>query len=121
MAAVDFLSEVMTPEGMIAADRLTHCFRVTKVELAGAFGLSSDAVSKSARVKTPATQRRLRDCVEIINRVLPWTRTLPQAYAWYRSQPIPSFGDRTAEDLVKEGRAEEVKAYLSRIAVGGYA
>ncbi len=26
-----------------------------------------------------------------------------------------------AEDLVKEGRAEAVKRYLSRIAVGGYA
>jgi hypothetical protein len=44
-----------------------------------------------------------------------------QAFAWYRSQPLPSFGDLTAEDLVKEGRAEDVKAYLNRIGAGGYA
>jgi hypothetical protein len=34
---------------------------------------------------------------------------------------LPSFGDQTAEALVKEGRAEAVKRYLDRIAVGGYA
>ena len=121
MATVDFLAEVMTRDGAVAADRLTARLRVTKIELARAFGLSGDAVSKSARLKTPATQRRLRDGVEIINRVLPWAGSVPQAFAWYRSQPLPSFGDRTAEDLVKEGRADEVKAYLSRVAVGGYA
>jgi hypothetical protein len=43
------------------------------------------------------------------------------AFAWYRSQPLPSFGDQTAEDLVKKGRAGVVKSYLNRIAVGSYA
>lgn len=122
MATSDhFLSDVMTPDGFVAADRLVYRLHVTKGELARAFGLSRDSVSKSARLKASATQARLRDVVEIINRVLPWAGSVPQAFAWYRSQPLPSFGDRTAEDLVKEGRAEAVKAYLSRIAVGGYA
>lgn len=121
MADGGFLAEVMAPDGVIAADQLTARLHITKVELARAFGLSGDAVSKSARLKTPATQRRLRDGVEIINRVLPWAGSLALAFAWYRSQALPSFGDRTAEDLVKEGRAEDVKSYLSRVAVGGYA
>nr|WP_296809298.1 hypothetical protein [Thiocapsa sp.] len=34
---------------------------------------------------------------------------------------MPSFGDRAAEDLVKDGRAQAVKEYLSRIAEGGSA
>jgi hypothetical protein len=59
--------------------------------------------------------------VEIINRVSPWAGSVGGAFAWYRSQPLPSFGDKTAEDLVKEGRAQAVKDYLSRIAEGGYA
>ncbi len=29
--------------------------------------------------------------------------------------------NKTAEDLLKEGRAQDVKDYLSRIAAGGYA
>ena len=108
-------------DGLIITDRLSHELRITKAELAIALGLSRDAVSKTTRLKAHATQARLRDVAEIINRVLPWAGSVPQAFAWYRAQPLPSFGDRTPEDLVKEGRAEAVKTYLSRIAVGGYA
>jgi hypothetical protein len=120
MSAV-LLAEVVDPDGVVVADRLTATLRITKLELALALGLSRDAVSKTARLKSPATQARLRDVLEIMNRVLPWAGSVAQAFAWYRSQSLPSFGDQTAEDLVKEGRAEAVKAYLSRIAVGGYA
>jgi hypothetical protein len=120
-SAQAFLADVIGADGLVAPDGLSGELRITKGELAIAAGLSRDAVSKTARLKARATQARLRDVAEIINRVLPWAGSAPQAFAWYRSQPLPSFGDRTAEDLVKEGRAEAVKAYLSRIAVGGYA
>jgi hypothetical protein len=120
-AARAFLSDVMRPDGCVAPDGLSSELRITKSELAIASGLSRDAVSKTTRLKARATQARLRDVVEIINRVMPWAGSAPQAFAWYRAQALPSFGDRTAEDLVKEGRAEAVKSYLSRIAVGGYA
>ena len=119
-AANAFLADVMRPDGCVAPDGLSSELRITKGELAIASGLSRDAVSKTTRLKARATQARLRDVVEIINRVMPWAGSAPQAFAWYRAQPLPSFGDRTAEDLVKEGRAEAVKSYLSRIAVGGY-
>lgn len=117
----EFLSDVMSETGLVDADRLSAEFRVTKTELALAAGLGREAISKTARLRSRATQSRLRDVAEIINRVLPWAGSVPQAFAWYRAQPLPSFGDRTAEDLVKEGRAEAVRTYLGRIAVGGYA
>lgn len=120
-AARDFLSDVLSADGFIATDRLTGELRITKIELANATGLSREAVSKTVRLKAHSTQARLRDVVEIVNRILPSAGSVQQAFAWYRAQPIPSFGDQTAEDLVKEGRAEAVKRYLSRIAVGGYA
>lgn len=116
-----FLRDTLTADGEVAVDRLTAALHVTKAELASAFGLSRDAVSKSARRHSRTTQTRLRDGVEIINRVLPWAGSVPQAFAWYRAQPLPSFGDQTAEELIKQGRAEAVRRYLGRIAVGGYA
>ena len=116
-----FLKDVMGHDGQIATDLFIRELRINKTELAMALGLSRDSVSKVSRLKSPATQARLRDVAEILNRVLPWTGSAPQAFAWYRAQSMPSFGDRTAEDLVKEGRAEAVKAHLSRIAVGGCA
>ena len=116
-----FLDEVISCEGLVEPDRLSAVLRVTKSELAAASGLSRDAVSKTRRLHAPATQVRLREVAEIINRILPWGGSAQQAFAWYRSQTVPSFGDQTAEDLVRAGRAEHVLSYLSRIAVGGYA
>lgn len=120
MPAIAFLSVVIGQDGLVETDRLIHELGTTKTELAIALGLSRNSVSKTSRLKSRTTQTRMREVVEIINRVLPWAGSVPQAFAWYRAQPIPSFGDRTPEDLVKEGRAEAVRTYLSRIAVGGY-
>jgi hypothetical protein len=116
-----FLERAVGDDGIIETDFLARELHITKIELGAAIGLSKDAVSKTTRLKAAATQSRLRDVVEIISRVRPWAGSVHQAYAWYRAQPLPSFGDRTAEDLVKEGRAEAVKKYISRIALGGYA
>jgi hypothetical protein len=121
MSDMAFMAEIAGDGGLIAADRLSGVLCITRAELALAIGLSRDAVTKTARARMPATQSRLRDVVEILNRVRSWSGSPQQAFAWYRSQPIPSFGDQTAEALVKEGRAEAVKRYLDRITVGGYA
>lgn len=121
MSDTAFLEETSGVGGLVAVDRLSGVLHITRAELAVAVGLSRDAVAKSARARRPATQARLRDMVEILNRVRRWAGSPPQAFAWYRSQPLPAFGDQTAEALVKEGRAEAVKRYLDRIAVGGYA
>ena len=121
MASLAFLSYVSGDNGGVSADRLSTVLHITKSELALAAGLSRDAVSKTARRSSVATQSRLRDMSEIINRVIPWAGSELAAYAWYRSQPLPSFGDATAEELVRQGRAESVRAYLGRIAAGGFA
>ncbi len=121
MSDLTFLKETSADNGSVAAGRLSEILHITRAELANALGLSRDAVLKLTRVGSPATQARLRDLVEIINRVRGWAGSPQQAFAWYRSQPLPSFGDQTAEALVKEGRAEAVKRHLDRIAVGGYA
>jgi len=115
-----FAMENHEAEGRISVDALVESLHITKIELASATGLSRDAVSKRVRVNARRTQSRLREVVEIIQRVLPWAGSVQAAFSWYRSQPLPSFGDQTAEDLVKAGRAEAVRQYLSRIAVGGY-
>jgi hypothetical protein len=121
MARSGFLHQVITDDGFVAANALAKVLHITQNDLADVTGLSRDSVSKSSRCKNRPTQARLRDTVEIINRVSEWSGGVGRAFAWFRSQPLPSFGDKTAEDLVKEGRAEAVKAYLARIADGGYA
>src|SRR3546814_17385498 len=59
--------------------------------------------------------------LEIINLVQGWAGGAAQAMAWYRAEPIPAFGGRTAEALVKSGNATAVRDYVDQLAPGGYA
>lgn len=121
MAELNFLDDMIAHDNHISPAVLAERLRISRIELASALGLSRDAVSKSGRAGAPKTQSRMRDMIEIINRILPWAGSELAAFAWYRSQSLPSFGDKTAEELVSEGKAEAVKTYLGRIAEGGYA
>lgn len=57
---------------------------------------------------------------EILDRIKTWAGGETEALVWFRSFPIPAFGDRTAESLVKTGKAEDVRDYLDAVAVGAF-
>ena len=59
--------------------------------------------------------------LEIVNRIAGWAGGTDQAVAWYRAEPIPAFGGRTAEQLVKDGRAAALRDWLDHVATGGFA
>lgn len=107
--------------GVINAKAVADRLHVNKTQLAGVLGVGVESLRRRNREQAAKVQTRMRDMVEIINRTQPWAGTVNQAFAWYRSQPLPSFGGVTAEELVKEGKAEAVKRYLARINEGGYA
>ncbi len=113
-------TDLIDESSYISPRALADEFHTTVKEIAALSGLSLDTISKQSRFRSKPSQKRLRDILLIINRVLPWCGTPMQAYAWFRSEPLPSFGDLTAEDLVKRGMAEAVLEEVSRIAKGGY-
>ena len=95
--------------------------RTTKTEIAGTLGLGKDAFARRSRVRARKTQVRLRQMLEILNRVEAATGSPIAAYAWFRAEPLSGFGGATPDQLVREGKAEHVHAYLDRIMAGGYA
>ena len=121
VSAPDFIREVVTDDGYVAPKELARVLHITQRELANIAGLRRDAVSKRSRVRSLATQKRLRETLEILNRVSAWCGGPGRALAWFRSQPLPSFGDLTAEELLKAGRGDALRAYLTRVSQGGYA
>ena len=121
MPTPNLVQQTITTDGYIAPKALARVLRVTQTELSNITGLHREAVSKHVRVRSLSTQKRLRETVEILNRVSDWCGGPVQALAWFRSQPLPSFGDLTAEDLLKAGRADTLRGYLARVAEGGYA
>ena len=95
--------------------------RTTKTEIAGTLGLGREALSRTSRVVAPKTQTRLRQMLEILDRVEAELGSLLVAYAWFRSESLPGFAGMTPCQLVRDGKAEMVHAYLDQELDGGYA
>lgn len=112
----EFMDDQVFSPTLIAA-----ALRTTKSEIAGTLGLGKDAFSRASRVRARKTQIRLRQMMELLHRVEAATGSPLAAYAWFRSESLPGFGGATPDLLVREGRADDVRAYLDRIMAGGYA
>ena len=119
--AMPFVADFFDADGAVAADRVADAFRMTKSQLADTLGLAPETLYKSSRAHAPKTQARMREMLEIVGRIKDWAGGKLQAMAWYRAQPIPAFGHRTAEALVKSGHAGAMREYLDHIAMGGFA
>lgn len=107
--------------GTVIVDRVADRFGMSKGQLAQTVGLRPETLQRATRAVAPRTQTRVTEMLEIVGRVADWAGGEKQAMAWYRAEPIPAFGDQTAESLVKEGRAAAVRDYLDHIATGGFA
>jgi len=108
-------------DGIFAPRRIAETLRTTSEEIARTAGLGRDAIQRKDRIRSDKTQRRLREMIEIINKVEPRFGSALMAYAWYRSEPLPGFSGQTAMRLVREGRADDVLDYIDAVDAGLHA
>ena len=114
---IDFFAE----GGVFVPARIAEVLRTTRDEVARTVGLGRDALIRADRVHSPRTQKRLREMVEILNRVEPRFGSPLIAYAWYRSEPLAGFGGQTPMQLVRGGQAGDVMDYIDAVDAGVHA
>jgi len=107
--------------GIFAPKKIAAALRTTSEEVARTVGLGKDAVQRKDRIISDKTQSRLRQMVEILNKVEPRFGSSLMAYAWFRSEPLPGFLGQTAMQLVRDGRAEAVLDYIDAVDAGVFA
>lgn len=107
--------------GYLAPAKIAALLKTTKDDIAQSAGLGRDAVQRRDRIRSTKTQTRLREMIEVINKVEPRFGSSLMAYAWYRSEPLAGFSGWTAMQLVKEGRAIEVLEYVDAVDAGVFA
>jgi hypothetical protein len=107
--------------GFFAPSKIARALHTTSKEVAQSAGLGRDAVQRKERVRSDKTQRRLREMVEVLNKVEPRFGSALMSYAWYRSEPIPGLSGQTAMQLVRNGRADEVLDYIDAVDAGIHA
>jgi uncharacterized protein (DUF2384 family) len=115
------LTQFFDSRGLVVVDDVADWFGMSKTQLADTVGVKAETMHRTQRATAAKTQSRVKEMLEIVGRVAEWAGGKDQAMAWYRAEPIPAFGGRTAEALVKEGKATAVRDYLDHVAVGGFA
>lgn len=108
-------------DGLLTPRKIAQSLRTTSEDLARSAGLSKGAVQQKDRIASGETQRRLRELVEVIDRVTPRVGSALMAYAWYRSAPPPGFSGQTAMQLVRSGRAGDGLDYVDAVDAGVHA
>ena len=107
--------------GYFAPRKIAVALSTTSEDVARSVGLGRDAVQRQERIRSDRTQRRLREMVEIINKVEPRFGSQLMAYAWYRSEPLAGFSGQTPMQLVLAGRATDVLDYIDAVDAGVHA
>jgi uncharacterized protein YicC (UPF0701 family) len=115
------IASLLDERGAVKVDEVAEAFNMSKAQLADTAGLAPAVLQKASRRDGPKAQSRVREMLEIISLVQGWAGSPAQAMAWYRAEPIPAFGGRTAEALVKSGEATALRDYVDHLATGGYA
>jgi hypothetical protein len=115
------VSAFIDERGFVSVERVAGRFGMSKLQLAETIGVARETLYRAARLEAPKTQARATEMLEIVGRIADWAGGERQAMAWYRAEPIAAFGGRTAESLVKEGKAAAVRDYLDHVATGGFA
>ncbi len=67
---------------------------------------------------TASVQRHLRESIKAIKAAYAISGDLNKALLWYRNDGIEAFEFKTAEELVSEGRTEDLLDYLMSLQAG---
>lgn len=116
MSAANF-GDARSP--FLSARRVSELLGVTQSELAKLVGIARNTLT--ARSGARKVDQALSPVVRILAMAAEMAGDENRAVIWFKHQPIPGWAGKTAYDLVGEGKADKVLAYLEAVRSGVYA
>jgi hypothetical protein len=103
----------------LSARRVAELLGVNLSELAGLIGVARNTLGAKAGARK--VDAALSPVVRILAMAGEMAGDEQRAAIWFKHQPIPGWAGKTAYDLVGEGKADKVLAYLEAVRSGVYA
>jgi hypothetical protein len=85
-------------------------------DLAAAARVHRNTITRAP--ESEGVQRYLRESIRIVRAAADVSRSIEKALYWYKNHPIPTFDYKTGDQLVSEGRADDVVRYLQSLQQG---
>ena len=103
----------------LSARRVSELLGVTQSELAKLAGVARNTLAAASGARK--VDQALSPIVRILAMAAEMAGDENRAVIWFKHQPIPGWAGKTAYDLVGEGKAGKVLAYLEAVRSGVYA
>ncbi|CAH1688396.1 conserved hypothetical protein [Hyphomicrobiales bacterium] len=103
----------------LSARRIAALLGVTLTELAALAGVARNTLTAKSGARK--VDQALSPVARIVAMASEMAGGDERAALWFKHQPIPGWAGKTAYDLVREGKADKVLAYLEAVRSGVYA
>jgi hypothetical protein len=112
---LDFLNGD-TKRPLISPKSFALVFNFDMQSLATAAHVHRNTVTRAP--ESESVQRYLRESIRIVRAAADAAHSIEKAIFWYKNHPIPTFDYKTAQQLVSEGRSDDLIRYLQSLRAG---
>lgn len=113
---IDFLRDQEAGASILSPKRFSDVLSIDVQTLAMQAHVHRNTISRAPA--SESVQKFLREALRVMRAAHDLNGDVGRAIFWYRNDPLPPFGYKTAEQLVSEGRAEDVLRYVGSIEAG---
>lgn len=113
---VEYLRDPDTPGPVLSPKRFSLALHIDLQTLAEQAHVHRNTMSRAP--SSAGVQQFLRNALKVIKAGIDVSGSVDRALFWYRNEPLSAFGYKTAEQLVSEGRTEDVLRYTASLEAG---
>lgn len=116
MGLMDFLRDGVNAAPILSPKRFSQAMHIDLQTLAGQAHVHRNTINRAP--ESESVQRFLREAVRVLRAATDINKDVGLAIFWYRNEPLPIFGYKTAEQLVVDGRSDDVLRYVASLEAG---
>jgi len=113
---LDFLRDQDAGASTLSPKRFGDAMSIDIQTLASQAHVHRNTIARAP--SSESVQKFLREALRVMRAAHDLSGDLGRAIFWYRNEPLPPFGYKTAELLVSEGRTEDVLRYVDSLQAG---
>jgi hypothetical protein len=113
---MEFLRDQEIGAAVLSPKRFSEALSIDLQTLAAQAHVHRNTISRAP--SSASVQSFLREALRVIRAATDLSGDVERTLFWYRNEPLQPFGYKTAEQLVSEGRTEDLLRYVASLQAG---